>query len=144
MKKRLLLLLSILFFSNLLIAQSYEEIVNKCALGVGENTIYLKDFVIRLPKSNNPENFPVHKANIYLMKGQNYRFTMCNSDEVNSELILSLYDKNKLLISTYDKNRENIAQSFDFSCNKTGLYQLWYSFNKGKEGTGVGIVSLVK
>ena len=137
-------MLSMLFFSTLLNAQGHEDIVNKCALGVGENTIYLKDFVIRLPESNDPANIPVYKANIYLMKGQNYRFTMCNGDEANSELFLSLYDKSKFMISTYDKKSGNIAQSFDFSCNKTALYQLRYSFKKGKEGMGVGIVSLVK
>jgi hypothetical protein len=144
MKKSILLFFSMIFLSTLISAQDSEDMVSKCALGIGENTTYLKDFVIRLPKGNDPDNNPVHKANIYLMKGQNYRFTMCNADETNSELILTLFDSNRMLISTLDKKTGNIAQSFDFACNKTGLYQLWYSFQDGKSGTGVGIVSLVK
>ncbi|MCA1757649.1 MAG: hypothetical protein LC649_09355 [Bacteroidales bacterium] len=144
MKKLILLLFSVIFLSTLINAQDYEEMVSRCALGVGDNTTYLKDFVIRLPEGISQDDSPVHKASIYLMKGQNYRFTMCNSEETRSELILTVYDRSKMLISTYDKKTGNIVRSFDFACNKTGLYQLWYTFKEGESGSGVGIVSLVK
>lgn len=144
MKKNILLFFSMICFSALISAQDYEELVSNCALGIGDNTTYLKDFVIRLPEGNDPDNTPVYKANIYLMKGQTYRFTMCNAEEIESELILTLYDGNRKLISTHDQRTGNVAQSFDFSCSKTGLYQLWYAFRDSKSGTGVGIVSLVK
>ena len=144
MKKTILLFISLVFASALLSAQDHEAIVSKCALGIGDNTTYLKDFVIKLPKSTDPANLPIHKANIYLMKNQNYRFTMCNDDASKGELVLQLYDKSKLLISTLNAKSGNVSNSLDFSCNKTGLYQLWYSFKDGNQGMGVGIVSLIK
>lgn len=144
MKKILLLFLSMVAASAILVGQNQEEMVSSCALGIGENTTYLKDFVIKLPKGTDADNPPVYKANIYLMKNQNYRFTMCNEEEQQGELILALYDKTKLIISTHNTKTGSIANSFDFSCNKTGLYQLWYTFKSGSKGMGVGIVSLVK
>lgn len=144
MKKALLFILSFTVAITVLNAQDHDEIVSKCALGIGENTTYLKDFVIKLPKETDPSNTPVYKANIYLMKNQNYRFTMCNDENTKGELVLALYDKTKLIISTYNSKSGNVSNTFDFSCNKTGLYQLWYTFKDGRQGMGVGIVSLVK
>jgi hypothetical protein len=144
MKKRLLLFLSLVAATAILNAQDQVEMVSSCALGIGENTTYLKDFVIKLPGSSDATNPPIYKANIYLMKNQNYRFTMCNEEAVQGELILELYDKTKLIISTHNAKSGSVANTFDFSCNKTGLYQLWYTFKEGHKGMGVGIVSLVK
>ncbi len=143
--KRLLFLIAFTIFSiALLSGQDTQEMVSKCALSAGENTTYLKDFVIKLTEATKGTETPVYKANIYLMKGQNYRFTMCNGDNSTSELLLQLFDKQKMIISSYNRDTNKIYQSFDFSCNKTGLYTLWYSFRDGKKGTGVGVVSLVK
>ena len=145
MKKTLLLFISVVMATAILNAQEApDEMVSKCALGIGDNTTYLKDFVIKLPKGTDLSNPPIYKANIYLMKNQNYRFTMCREDNSKGELVLALYDKTKLLISTYNSKTGTVATSFDFSCNKTGLYQLWYTFKDGQQGMGVGIVSLIK
>jgi len=144
MKRALLVLLSLLVTFVVLEAQDHDSMVSKCVLGIGENTTYLKDFVIKLPKSTEPSGLPVHKANIYLMKNQNYRFTMCSDEILDGELTLDLYDKTKLLISTINSKSGMVMNSFDFSCNKTGIYQLWYSFKEGHQGMGVGVVSLVK
>jgi len=144
MKKIFAIYLSLIIISLTVGAQDPQEMVSRCALGIGDNTTYLKDFVIKLPKAASTDNIPVHKANIYLMKNQNYRFTMCNSENSEGELIISLYDKQKLITSSFIKKSENIYSSVEFYCNKTGLYQLWYNFKDGEKGMGVGIVSLVK
>ena len=142
--KRLLSVLAVGLFMINLWAQDPQELVSQCALDLGENTTYLKDFVIKLPTASDPSNSPVHKANFYFMKNQNYRFTMCNADGSEGELVLSLYDKQKLITTSYLKSSGKVYTSVDFTCNKTGLYQLWYSFKDGEKGYGVGIVSLVK
>ena len=142
--KRLLSVLVVGLFMINLWAQDPQELVSQCALDLGENTTYLKDFVIKLPTASDPSNSPVHKANFYFMKNQNYRFTMCNADGSEGELVLSLYDKQKLITTSYLKSSDKVYTSVDFTCNKTGLYQLWYSFKDGEKGYGVGIVSLVK
>ena len=125
-------------------AQDRDAIVSNCVLGLGENNTYLKDFVIKLPKGDGKSDTPEYKANIYLMKNQNYRFTLCNDEISDGELVLGLYDRERLIISTYNSKTGIAAGSFDFSCNKTGLYQLRFSFKDGLRGVGVGIVSLVK
>ena len=142
--KRLFILLTGLVFTIGLAGQDAQDLVSQCALGVGENTTSIKDFVIRLPLATDKDNIPVHKANMYLMKNQTYRFTMCNADESEGELIFALYDKQKLITTSYIAKSGNIYNSVDFTCNKTGLYQLWYSFKDGAKGYGTGIVSVVR
>ena len=145
MKRILSLALGLILCTLILSAQDPEAIVTKCALGVGDNTIPLKEFVIKLPEvAPDSDDKPVHKENIYLMKNQSYRFTMCNSDNSNGELFVSLYDKQKQITSSYVTKSETVYSSVEFECNKTGLYQLWYSFKDGLGGNGAGIVSLVR
>jgi len=144
MKKVVLIILSLVASVTILNAQDHDEMVSNCALGIGDNTTYLKDFIIKLPKGIDRSDLPVHKANIYLMKNQNYRFTMCNDDISDGELVLGIYDRGRLIISTLDEKSGTVSGSFDFSCNKTGLYELRYSFRDGRQGLGVGIVSLVR
>lgn len=142
--KKILSVLVLIFAYFSLQGQDPQELISQCALDIGENTTYLKDFVIKLPPSSDPSELPVYKANFYFMKNQNYRFTMCNSEISEGELIIALYDKQKLVTTSFLKSSGKIYNSVDFSCNKTGLYQLWYTFKDGQKGYGVGIVSLVK
>jgi len=142
--KKILSILVVVFISVSLWGQDPQELVSQCALDIGENTTYLKDFVIKLPSASDPSEAPVHKANFYFMKNQNYRFTMCNADEFDGVLILTLYDKQKLITTSFLESSGKVYGSVDFACNKTGLYQLWYTFKDGYKGYGVGIVSLVK
>jgi len=142
MKRFTLILIATSLFYLAASAQDQKEMVSKCALSVGENTTYLKDYVIKLPKAGEKANLPVYKADFLMMKKQSYRFTMCNAESSNGELILALYDKDKLVITS--KVGDKVYNSFDFTCNKTGKYTLWYTFNNGQQGMGVGIVSLLK
>ncbi len=137
-------ILVLIFTYMTLQGQDPQQLISQCALDIGENTTYLKDFVIKLPSASDPSDAPVYKANFYFMKNQNYRFTMCNSDGSEGELVLALYDKQKMITTSYLKSSGKVYSSVDFACNKTGLYQLWYTFKDGQKGYGVGIVSLVK
>lgn len=142
MKRILSILISLVLFITVISAQEQQEMVSKCALSIGENTIFMKDHIIKLPQANSPSNIPVHKASMALMKKQKYRFTLCNSEESTGELVLSLYDKGKLISSSAIGGKA--YNSIDFTCNKTGIYTLWYTFNKGEKGNGVGIISLIR
>jgi hypothetical protein len=123
---------------------SSDEMVSGCVLSVGENTIYLKDFRVQLPEASPNASAPVYKANMYLMKNMNYRFSLCNSADSKGELVITIFDQGKELISTAKKSTGKEYHSVDFICNKTGLYTLWFSFEGGEQGLGVGVVSLVK
>ena len=141
--KKLLLLFAFVIAAVAVLGQDSQDLVAECSLNSGDNATAIKNFVIKLPKASSAD-VPVHKANMYLMKNQTYRFTMCNADNSDGELILTLYDKQKQIISSYIKKSGNVYSSVDFACNKTGLYQLWYNFKDGEKGYGVGIVSIVR
>lgn len=121
-----------------------EELVSSCVLGAGDNTTYLKDFRVQLPEAAPDAATPVYKANMYLMKNMKYRFTICDAPESKGELVVTIYDQGKELVSSYNRSAGKSYQSVDFFCNKTGLYTLWYSFLDGKQGSGVGVVCMIK
>jgi hypothetical protein len=121
-----------------------DELVSKCVLTAGDNTAYLKDFRVQLPKATPDLASPVYKANMYLMKNMKYRFSLCNSVEFKGELTITIYDEDKELISSFNKSTGKKYSSIDFFCNKTGLYTLWFSFDNGEQGSGVGVVSMIK
>lgn len=121
-----------------------DELVSKCVLTAGDNTAYLKDFRVQLPKATPDLASPVYKANMYLMKNMKYRFSLCNSVEFKGELTITIYDEDKELISSLNKSTGKKYSSIDFFCNKTGLYTLWFAFSNGEQGSGVGVVSMIK
>ena len=80
-----------------------------------------------------------------LWKNTKYRFTMCNADNSKGQLFLILKMKLiKLVLSSFDKKTGKIYPFVDFTCNKSGIYQLSYDFTDGQQGSGVGVVSMVK
>ena len=143
--KRLLKILTalfiLLFFSEMANAQDNSDLVFQCALEAGDNTKYLKDYVVKLPEAISQENIPTHKNSAILLKNTHYRLTICNSDESEGQGIIQLYNNGKKVASSFQNGK--VYNSFDFECNKTGSYQIWISFIDGKEGFAVGILSFV-
>ncbi|MBA7542715.1 hypothetical protein ES705_35039 [subsurface metagenome] len=125
-------------------AQSEEKMVDDCVFNAGENTTYLKDYIIKLPKVDSNKEAPVYKATVVLVKTTRYRFTICNSANSEGKGIIQIYDNLRLLGSSYNPQTGKIYNSFDFPCNKTGQYNIQYSFQDGEKGLAVGIISLVK
>jgi hypothetical protein len=113
-------------------------------MNAGKDAKYLKDFRIELGKSSN-QNALRYKTNISLWKNTKYRFTMCSTDDSEGQLYLSLKDDaNKVALTSYDKRTGKTYQFVDFVCNKSGIYQLNYDFTGGQQGSGVGVVLIVK
>lgn len=79
-----------------------------------------------------------------LSKNNVYRFTICNSDDSEGHGMLQLYDMNIMLGSTFYPATGKEYKSFDFQCQKTGVYHVFISFIDGKKGNAVGILSYVK
>ena len=145
MKKTCLLTVLFLLSAGLSsFGQKSDPLLSKCVLNAGNNTRYLKDFRVQLGPSGKPTP-PRFKAKISLWKNTTYRFTMCNSDNSKGQLILSLNDEsNRIILSSYDKNMGKIYPYVDFVCNKSGIYQVYYDFTDGQQGSGVGVVSMIK
>jgi len=144
MKKYLITLLFLFGTGVLLPGQSMDKQVSNCVMNTGSGAKYLKDFRVQLGEAPNPVDLR-YRANISLWKNTKYRFTMCNYDESKGKLILSIKDEmNNVVLSSFDQKTGKIFPSIDFICNKTGIYQLNYDFINGQQGSGVGVVSMLK
>lgn len=144
MKKYFILLLFLLTLGVLSFGQTTDPLVSNCAMNAGANAKYLKDFRIQLGKAAVQSELR-YKANMSLWKNTKYRFSMCNSEESKGQLILSIKDDaNKIVLSSFDQKTGKIYPYVDFTCNKSGIYQLNYDFTNGQQGSGVGVVSMVK
>jgi hypothetical protein len=144
MKKYIIIFALLLAAGALSYGQTTDPLISNCAINAGADAKYLKDFRVQLGKAPAPTDLR-YKANISLWKNTKYRFSMCNADDSKGQLILSLKDEsNKLILSSYDKNSGKTYPFIDFTCNKSGKYQLNYDFTNGQQGSGVGVVSTVK
>ncbi|NMD01677.1 MAG: hypothetical protein GYA71_00220 [Bacteroidales bacterium] len=144
MKKYPLIILLILATGFLARAQSTDPLISNCVMNTGSNTRYLKDFRVQLGKGSTTGEMR-YKAQMSLWKNTKYRFSMCNSDDSQGQLILTIKDEsNKVVLSSYDQNTKKVYPFIDFICNKSGIYTLNYDFNEGNQGSGVGVVSMVR
>jgi hypothetical protein len=145
MKKKYIVTLSFLLITGLMsFAQTSDPLVSNCVLNAGPDAKYLKDFRVQLGQSTARSELR-YKANMSLWKNTKYRFSMCNGQDSKGKLILNIKDEtNKIILSSYDKNSGKIYPYVDFVCNKSGIYQLYFDFNDGQQGSGVGVVSMVK
>lgn len=144
MKRSIFTFLFILAAGSLVLAQSTDPLVTKCVMNAGPDARYLKDFRIQLGKATNTGDLR-YKAQMSLWKNTKYRFSMCNADDSKGQLILSIKDDgNKTVISSFDQKSGKTYSYIDFTCNKSGIYQLNFDFINGEPGSGVGVVSMVK
>lgn len=135
----LFLLLGVVSFG-----QAKDVSVTDCVMIAGPNAKYLKDFRIQLGKTSSQTEFR-YKANMSLWKNTKYRFTLCNTEESAGKLIMNVKDDaNKVVLSSYDQKTGKTYPYIDFICNKSGIYHLSYDFTNGQQGSGVGVVSMLK
>lgn len=144
MRKKIYFLLCLLTISLMSFGQANDPLVSNCVMNAGANARYLKDFRIQLGKATT-QGEPRYKANMSLWKNTKYRFTMCNAENSKGQLILSIKDdSNKEILSSFDKNTGKTFSFVDFECQKSGIYQISYDFANGQQGSGVGVVSMIK
>jgi hypothetical protein len=144
MKKTVISLIFFIALGVLSHGQVTDPMISNCATNTGADARYLKDFRIQLGKSSNQEELR-YKANMSLWKNTRYRFTMCNAENSKGQLILTIKDAaNKVILSSFDKISGKIYSFVDFECQKSGIYQISYDFNNGQQGSGVGVVSMIK
>ena len=144
MKKLIIFFSFLLVFGCLSFAQTSNPLVSNCVMNAGTDAKYLKDFRIQLGEGA-AQGEPRYKANMSLWKNTKYRFTMCNTEDSKGQLILNIKDEsNKVILSSYNQKTGKTYPYVDFICNKSGIYQLNYDFTDGQQGSGVGVVSMVK
>lgn len=144
--KRILILVSLtLFIFELpIIAQPSEAQLVEFCIGQNSDVTYLKDFIVKLDAANPGEKKPEFRTSMVLSKNTEYKFSICNADESEGRGMIQLYDNNLLLGSSYNPATGKEFPGFTFKCQKTGVYHVFISFQEGKEGFAVGILSFVK
>lgn len=135
---KIILALFIGFQVNQVVAQS-DELVNVCALGIG-NATYLKDYKVKLSASS--VSPPSAKFNVIMNKGTMYKITVCNAEGYAGEAVVQLME-NATLLGTNLKADGTFVTAIGFQCQKTGMYSINLSFKDGKEGAAVAILSYV-
>lgn len=144
MKKNVFILAFFLTLGIVSLGQTNDTFVGSCVNNAGPDSKYLKDFRIQLGKATVQGELRF-KANMSLWKSTKYRFTMCNADDSRGKLILNVRDEaNKIVLSSFDQNTGKTYTYIDFTCNKSGIYQLTYDFVNETQGSGMGVVSVVK
>lgn len=139
----LLCLLLICLCHSQVNAQCGNELVEKAASQSGANAVYLREFKVKFDGSERGKAIPVAKFPVLLSKNNTYRFNVCSAEEYVGKAILQLYLKDKLVGSTFDTQTSTDVQRFDFTCDKAATYEVVMSFNEGKPGCAVGILSLI-
>jgi hypothetical protein len=124
-------------------AQDVSQLTAQCAANAGD-VMYLKDFVVKLDQGTPGGAPPTARFALLLSKNVAYRFSVCSAPNSEGEAVLQLFDMNTLLGSTFISATGKDYPSFDFKCQKTGVYHVFISFKEGKAGEGVGILSYVK
>lgn len=124
-------------------AQSMEEMVDICAGQIGEDATYLKDFQVKLGVA--VEGRPqVARYPLVLSSNNIYRFSVCDLADSEGKAIIKLYDNNRMIFSSLSEDTGEENNPFNFMCRKTGIYHVFISFQDGKPGEAVGILSYVK
>jgi hypothetical protein len=141
--KTLLTLALIFTLAGKALSQDVSELTAQCAASAGDVT-YLKDFPVKLDAGTPGGKPPQSHYSMLLSKNTSYRFTICTAPDSEGEAILELYDMNIPIGSTYNKTTGKDYPSFDFKCQKTGVYHIFVSFKEGKPGNAVGIMSFVE
>lgn len=119
-----------------------EQMVDICASKAGDNATYLKDFHVKLGVA--VEGRPqVARFPLVLSSNNVYRFSICDMENSEGKAIIKLYDNNRLLFSSISDDTQEEFNPFNFMCRKTGIYHVFISFQEGKPGEAVGILSYV-
>jgi len=140
MKKVLSIVIILLFALQFNNAQAQsDELVNVCALGIG-NATYLKDYKVKLSASS--VSPPSAKFNVILNKGTMYKITVCNAEGSAGEAVVQLME-NATVLGANIKPDGSFVSAIGFQCQKTGMYSINVSFKDGKEGAAVAILSYI-
>ena len=117
-----------------------KERVQACAEKAGKGAIYLKEFVVSLPRAVNDQPPPVYRQAVILRGNNIYRFNLCSD---KGKAVIRVYDQSNMLLSSYDARSGKENNPINFLCRKTGQYLIVITEQSGKPSESVGIMSHV-
>lgn len=141
MRKAIALLVVALSFLSISAFSQSDELVNTCALNIG-NATYMKDFKVKLQQSS-VKPPPSSKFSILMNKGTIYKLNTCNADGYPGKAIVELYDGAKKITANLQPDG-TIKDAVGFFCQKSGVYKIQVYFKDGQEGAAVVILSFMQ
>ena len=81
---------------SLLLQTDRQKMVQDCAAEAGDGAIYLKEFVVELPKAEKGERPPMYRQSVVLRGNNIYRFNLCNQ---KGEAVIRIYDSANMILS---------------------------------------------
>ena len=137
---KLFIVIIVALLSLSMMKSDREERVQDCAARAGDGAIYLKEFVVSLPRADKDQPPPVYRQAVILRGNNIYRFNLCND---KGQAIIRVYDTSDLLVSSFDTRTNKEYNPINFLCRKTGQYTIMINFRDGKAGEAIGIMSHV-
>ena len=131
------------FFSQSLKAQTEAQRVELCARMTGGAT-FQNSYSIQLHAARDGERPPDFRQPMALVRGNRYRFTICNDDALPGEAVIQIFFQGRVLGSNYNPETGVIHQNLDFDCTVTGPYVIIIRFRDGMEGSAVAVLSHVR
>ena len=103
---------------------------------------YLKDFQVKLDATPKGAELYTGKFSMVLANSSVYLFTVVSSKEYPGRAKLKLYSGERLIAvaNNVDENKS----TFQFNCQRTGVYHIIISFEDGKEGCALGTLAFLK
>lgn len=144
MRKILTVFALIFLVRTIALAQCNQSLVDNCCSKVGGNATVLHQYKAKLGSSTDSKTLPVARFSAMLTKGNTYRFKICSALDFEGDGVIQLYDGNLMVANSYDEKSKTNFRAFEFTCNKSAIYNIYISFLDGKPGCAVGVLSLVK
>ena len=135
---------TVAFFSQPLKAQTEAQRIELCTRSI-QGATFANSFVIQFPAVRDGERIQEFKQGIALVKGNRYRFTLCNDDGLPGEAVIRVLFQGRVLVSNIHPETGALIQpSIDLDCSATGPYIIEIFFRDGAEGAAVCIFSHVR
>lgn len=122
-------------------AQCGDDLL-KTALKAMGTSQYIKDFTVEMVKEKKDTKTGYVKFSVFLNSKTQYKFTIVNGESNAENIILQLKENDALKASNFHNGK--MYEEFQWVCNKSGIYQLYFSFKGGQEGCAKSVLSLVK
>ncbi|HBH47449.1 MAG TPA: hypothetical protein DDX98_02365 [Bacteroidales bacterium] len=123
-------------------SQCNYQLVEKAAQLAGSNTVFVRDFRVRLSDASMDDPVPSGRFPVYLNEGVNYRFTIANAVEYDGKAWIELSRRGQLF-ATNMTDDSTYVQNFDFLCERSATYQLQVNFGQGLEGCSAIALSMI-
>jgi hypothetical protein len=127
-------------------AQCNDQLSEKLKAQMTDKEEYLNSFKAALKESDKDVPVSVAKFSITMEKGTKYRLRILSDDQnYKGKGILRLFEGDQFLGSTFKpETKIKHFPFFDFDCQKTGDYGILITFQDGRAGCAVVMITKIK